>query len=48
VGKKSHQFNKIKFSIGPSALILYVANKDDIKATRKTLLTVYGEEFDEK
>jgi len=48
VGKKSNQFNKIKFSMGPSALILYVANKEDVKAARKTLLTVYGKEFDEK
>ena len=48
VGKKAQQFNRIKFSMGPSALIVYVANKSDVKATRKLLLTVYGKEFEDK
>ena len=48
VGKKGTQFNRIKFSMGPSALIVYVANKEDVKIARKTLLEVYGKEFEQK
>ena len=48
VGTKANQFNRIKFSMGPSALIVYVANKSDVKTTRKLLLTVYGKEFENK
>jgi len=37
VGKKAQQFNRIKFSMGPSALIVYVANKKDVKTAKKLL-----------
>jgi len=48
VRKKAQQFNRIKFSMGLSALIVYVANKNYVKTARKLLLTVYGKEFEDK
>ena len=47
VGKNSKQYNKVKFSWAPAALVVYVANKDDVKIAKRVLLQKYGKEVDE-
>ena len=47
VGKNSKQYNKVKFSWAPAALVVYVANKADVKTAKRKLLQKYGKEVDE-
>ena len=47
VGKNSKQYNKVKFSWAPAALVVYVANKADVKIAKRMLLQKYGKEVDE-
>ena len=47
VGKNSKQYNRVKFSWAPAALVVYVANKEDVKPAKRLLLQKYGKEVDE-